>query len=403
MAWVEQRKGGVCWLACWKLGGRKVRKSTGVRIKEPGVSPKRLRLLAEHVAWVMERVACGETPADRACAAVRRVAEVHGLGGAVPTLREYIRSFPKLGGPTTQRTRAIAFRRFLEYLGSAADRRIDTIRHAVCLGFVRWLLERVSIKSAMLYKSLISSMFNRAVNVDELMHHNPMHRVNVGAVAAEVNPELGADVIRVQPFTLQEISYMIRSFPAPWADAVAVCWYTAGLRLSDVSLLRWDAVDWEHKRLLLIEKKTRRSRELPLIPELAALLRRLRDAAEADAEYVFPTMAQSYLTSASSHLSRRFGSLLQQHGLVAPLGAPRKGWRRQRRSKSFHSIRHSVVSFLRGGVLFSPDVIRDAVGHASEAVERGYFTASVDSRSRVCSALAAGLLPDASETHASSD
>lgn len=40
---------------------------------------------------------------------------------------------------------------------------------------------------------------------------------------------------------------------------------------------------------------------------------------------------------------------------------------------------------------FTADMVRDAVGHESEAVERGYFHATMQQRAAVLSALAAGV------------
>lgn len=41
---------------------------------------------------------------------------------------------------------------------------------------------------------------------------------------------------------------------------VAVSWYTGGLRLSDVCLMRWASIDWAGGYISLVEKKTRKER-----------------------------------------------------------------------------------------------------------------------------------------------
>lgn len=391
MAWIEQRKNGACWVACWKVCGRKVRRSTGIRIKEPGRPASKQKMLAEQVALAMERAARGELPADKACDAVRKVAEMHGTGGAVPSVKSYMTSFPHARGATNERLRQVVFRRFCEFLGDAANQRIDSIKPVLCQSFIRKTLERVSIRTAERYKYYISQMFTRAIDVDELMYRNPMRHVNVAEEARVVNPEIEDDYIRRRPFSLDEIKFMITQFPAPWRDMVAVSWYTAGLRLSDVCLLRWEYIDWERECVHIVEKKTGRRRVLPLIPELKATLRAILRNAAKEAGYVFPDMARFYNNGLGTYISRKFKKLLLTHGMAQKRTIARKGDRRDLSVKSFHSIRHSVVSYLRSGVLFSADIIRDTVGHLSEQVEQGYFTGTLEARSQVCRSLAEGL------------
>lgn len=339
----------------------------------------------------MERASRGETPADKACDAVRKVAEMYGAVGAIPSVKAYMMSFPQARGLTNDRLRRVAFRRFREFLGEAENHRIDSIRPATCQSFIRKTLERVSVRTAERYKYYISRMFNRAIDVDELMHRNPMRHVNVLEEARTVNPEIEEDYIRRRPFSLAEIKFMMTRFPTPWREMVSVCWYTAGLRLSDVCLLRWESIDWGEGCVHIVEKKTSRRRVLPLIPELRNVLSALRKNAPNGAVYVFPEMARTYNAGNGTYISRQFKSLLLAHGMAQKRERPRKGDRRDLSAKSFHSIRHTVVSYLRSSVLFSADIIRDTVGHASEQVEQGYFTGSLAARERVCSTLAEGI------------
>ena len=46
---------------------------------------------------------------------------------------------------------------------------------------------------------------------------------------------------------------------------------------------------------------------------------------------------------------------------------------------------------MTGTALFSPDAIRDTIGHDSEEVERGYFTGTLTMRRNVLAALAEGV------------
>jgi integrase len=60
-------------------------------------------------------------------------------------------------------------------------------------------------------------------------------------------------------------------------------------------------------------------------------------------------------------------------------------------AKTFHSIRHTVVSLTRLDASFTPDMVRDAVGHTSEQVEQRYFHGDMTSRKSVYSSLASTI------------
>lgn len=163
------------------------------------------------------------------------------------------------------------------------------------------------------YRTYLSCAFKRAVEVDNLMDRNPFAGVKLAAEAAKANPGRGEDKQKRLPFTLREIRFMLDHFPAPWGDMVAVSWYLAGLRLSDVCLLRWDAVDRQKGYVRIVEQKTGKERYLPLIPELRAVLERLQGQAAGE-EYVFPLMAHYYLSGANGYVSTQFTALLRAHG-----------------------------------------------------------------------------------------
>ena len=82
-------------------GSRKIKRSTGIRI-EAGAAGRHTRALAEQTAAAMEAAASGETPAYKACDAVRKVAEIHGCAGKIPTVREYFAAFPRTAGESSE-------------------------------------------------------------------------------------------------------------------------------------------------------------------------------------------------------------------------------------------------------------------------------------------------------------
>ena len=386
-------KNGKYWWACWKAGRKSVRRSTGVPVKQAGTTERKLEQAARAAADGMEQAAKGTRPADKVLDSVRGALELAGVGeGHIPTVREYLEAYPRRAGEQSERNRARSFKVFMEFLGVDAEKRIDKITPARCRDFIRWALGIVSRKTVQQYYTYVSGAFKRAVDVDDILNKNPMAGVSVALEAASVNPDKGEDKQKRLPFSREEVIYLMRKLPAPWCDMVAVCVYTGGLRISDVCLLRWDSVKWDKGYIHIVEKKTRKERMQPIIPVLRAILERLH-AAEDGSGYVFPDMARYFTSGSGGYVSTMFTALLRAHGLTDAAPEKREGRRHNISKKSFHSLRHSVVTLLRSGVAFSPDVICDTVGHNSEEVERGYFTGNMELRSQVLNSLAASLEP----------
>lgn len=386
------------WYATWKQAGKPVKQSTGIHVKEQGMSAAKAEALARQTAEMMEQSAKGKTACSRAMEAVRAAAVAYGAAAQMPSVREYLAGIPRHATASAEANRTRAFDRFLDSLGRAAELGIDTVMPAHCDAFCREMIKHVSRGTVEGYKVYLSAAFNRAVNVDALIDRNPWKAVNLGQIAAAVNPGKGCDKIDRLPFTLQEIKLMIDTMPAPWCDMVAVSYYGYGLRLSDVCLMRWADVNWAEGYIHLVEMKTKKDRYLPMSDELRARLVAVKNQQDGKDEYVFPVMAHHYLGTCKSYVSMQFTALLRAHGIIpAVQDKPKEGRRHRVSKKSFHSIRHTVVSCLRADATFTADMVRDAVGHDSEKVERGYFTATMEQRARVGDALASklnGTMPD---------
>ena len=105
MSWIEERKGRSCWVAVYKVDGKKMVKSTGVPLKQAGKTEKQLRKLAEDVAQGMEAAANKATPLHRIQDAVRMSAEHAGMGAKMPSVREYLQAFHGQAGEKTESNR----------------------------------------------------------------------------------------------------------------------------------------------------------------------------------------------------------------------------------------------------------------------------------------------------------
>ncbi len=382
-------KRGNSWVACWKQAGQTVKRTTGIRVKEPGMSAARAEQLARQTAQMMEAAAKGDSPCQRAMAAVRAAAVAMGAAQRLPTVREYLEAVPVSAGEKAEANRRRAFRRLLEFLGAAADAPLDMVSVELCEQFLRAMLREVSRGTAEGHRVYLSAAWNRAINVLGIIERNPWSVVSATKLARGLQG--GESLARKRlPFTLDEMRRLMSELQAPWCDMVAVSWYAFGLRLADVCLMRWNDIHWDAGYIHLIEKKTKKDRCLPMSAELRARLLSVRSRQAENEEYVFPLMAHYFNAGCAGYVSTQFTALLRAMGII---GEPERvfGRRHSWSTKSFHSIRHAVVSCLRASGTFTADIVRDAVGHDSERVERGYFTATQAQRAAVGAALASAV------------
>lgn len=381
------KRGGM-YYAIWRQDGKNVLRSTKIPVKHAGITPGKCREMARAAAAQMERVAKGETLARAGMDAIRRVAETMGAGAGVPSVRQWLENYAPSAGEKTEKNRRRAFNVFLEYLGERADMRLDALTPAIMRDFIAWALHRVARGTVGLYRQALSSAFNRAVD-DDILLKSPMPRMNLAREAAAAGVD--GDKTEREPFTPEELRLMVHHFPAPWNDMVLVSFLTGGQRLGDICRLQWQNIDFRNDTISIHPQKTTgKIIDLPLMPELRARLLLIKsEQGEDSSGYVFPFMARRHILQAGS-ISSEFTALLKAWGIVknAAPGRELAGRRRRVSPKSFHSIRHSVVSIARCNSAFTPDMVRAVVGHDSECIERGYFKADMAGKNAVLDSLA---------------
>lgn len=374
MAWLKKR--GDMWYAIWNHNGKRAMKSTGIS----GDSAKSKRM-AQTVADNMEASVKGTVSLNSALDAVRQAAEIHGFATTMPTIQEYCSNFKPNGKPTHISNMNRALKVFCDYLGAAALRRLDSLTVSQCRDFVAHQLQRVSFGTAKHYKGSIFNALNRAVE-DGLLQSNPMAPVKMSQLHGTATER----ATKRLPFTVQELQIIFTKFASPWRELALTSFLTGGQRLGDIALLKWESIDLEKKYIDFRTLKTGKKIMAPIVPELMEIL--LEQKKENNTEWVFPYIAHRYNHSKGC-ISVEFTAQLRAHGIETTAEkVDKSGDRRAVAVKSFHSIRHSVVSFMRTDNRFTADLVRDIVGHDSEAVERNYYTADLESRKMGLSFLA---------------
>lgn len=340
------------------MQGKKILKTTGIAVKNSST-----KKMAQSIADALESAAKNKTTIDEAVDMVRKSASILGFS---QTLRvstyEFLTNYTPGGKEQSARNYKRACSRFFAFLGEDKVKPIDSLKPSKCEAFFKAECDRVSYGTALSYLTHLRAAFSSAVR-DDIIRKNPFSAMNIRRMDVEKNKT------KRLPFTAEEMHTIMTTFPQRWKELVMTSFLTGGQRLGDCCTLKWDSVDLQNGIISFSTTKTGKQISAPIVAPLRALL----ESKERVSEYVFPEMARRYIKK--STLSVEFTSLLRAHGILPESSIPKIGDRRPVAQKSFHSIRHTVVSMLRSSCMFTADLTRDIVGHNSEAIERAYFTA----------------------------
>jgi integrase len=262
--------------------------------------------------------------------------------------------------PTFDRYRGIV-KRFLDFLGKAADRDIALLRAPEITAFRNAEAKELSVGSANLALKIVRMCCADAVR----------HGVATINEAANVKVLKRRGEARRRELTIAEIKRVLAACTeSEWRGLVLFGIYT-GQRLGDLARLTWRAFDLESGEVSFTARKTGRRLMLPLLQPLTDYLATLPASDKPDA-FVFPNAASANRTGT---LSNQFREILVAAGLAEPRGhastGKGRGSARETSELSFHSLRHSAVTFLKAAGV-SDALAREIVGHESAAVSRQY-------------------------------
>lgn len=357
------------WYAVWTQNGKQIVRTTNIKAK--GAKEKKL---AQNAATTMEAASKGNISVASAIDALRKTAETLGMSASMPSVKEYFTDFKPGGKANNCSNYARAAAMFLDFLGISAYKRLDLLTSQQCKDFFARELNRVSFGTVKHYKSMLTAALNAAVR-EGTIDRNPMSAVQLHNMI----PEGTKRATDRQPFSMDEMRIIINKFPYPWAQLALTSYLTGGQRLGDIATLKWESIDFKQKIIHIRTAKTGKDITSPLVPLLEITLLALRDEQNKNEKYVFPASAQLYTRSKGS-ISVEFTRLLKAYGILPSHKQTTTGDRRPISPKSFHSIRHTVVSQMRCNPAITSDLSREIVGHDSEAVERGYFTAPTQAK-----------------------
>jgi integrase len=271
--------------------------------------------------------------------------------------------------PRTHERYAGILTRFYEYLGAKADRKIAGVTATEITTFRDTLARELSLNTANLAVKTLRVCFGAAYSQDLLTSNT----------AAKVKKLKLRTFGRRREFRPEEIRLLLQAAgDSEWRGLILTGLYTTQ-RLGDVATLRWNQVNLETREIVFHVSKTNEVLPLPIALPLLDYLTALPSTDDPSA-FVFSRSA-ALAAKRTGTLSNQFYKVMEDAGLVPPRKNVETGEghdkQRAPSTLSFHSLRHSGVTFLKAAGV-SDAVAQAIAGHSSSAVSKIYTHLDAD-------------------------
>ena len=188
-------------------------------------------------------------------------------------------------------------------------------------------------------------------------------------------------------FTPEQVNRLIAAASPDWSGVILMGFFT-GLRLRDITELRWQSIDLKAAMLCVLTKKTGTTVEIPLHTNLLAWLKSRPPAPPSTP--IFPTL-KGKSGAGKSGLSSQFKRIMESVNISGKSLRVTKGAGRSQSSLSFHSLRHSFVSALANAGV-AADIRQKLAGHSDSKSHARYSHHEVATMKAAVD-LIPGLLP----------
>ncbi|MEM1057639.1 MAG: site-specific integrase [Verrucomicrobiota bacterium] len=266
---------------------------------------------------------------------------------------------------------------FLVHLDTRADAGLELITTADIAAYRDGMAARLAVMSTNHNLKIVRSAFLEAQR-QGLIQRNPA--ASVKTLARPASQET-----RRRPFTPAEVKRVLEACQEAGdveMEGMVLIGVYVGARLGDICRLRWSNLDLLANEIRYVAHKTGRRMVLPLAKPLTEFFRdRLAAPDDPDAPLFPKAFARFGKTGMTANISNHFRTYLEDIGLVekTPRNHSSRGIgrsnRRQTSELSFHSLRHSAVSWMKNAGI-GDGIVMAAVGHASLKVSQGYTSVS---------------------------
>ncbi|MFP6873570.1 MAG: tyrosine-type recombinase/integrase, partial [Verrucomicrobiales bacterium] len=381
MASVHKRSHSPFWYATFmRADGRRAYKSTGKKSRRDAIevavgwekpertAKKAARSMQPELADIIVRAAGqanrGELTIDRARQHLMSIYELSS-GEAYPSytvsqwLEQWLSSNSLNVSESTMRRYRNSVKCVQEALGAAAEKQLELLT-TDDLRKAQETLHRES-KATGGRVATVNYKIQDARAAIRSAHEQGLINRDVGSPIKALPEE---DSAICTSFTVPEIESLIVHAKGDWKGAILIAAHT-GLRMRNVAELSWDEIDLVNGRMTVCPvKQKRNSRKktvtIPLSQSVASYLARSRANPRGP---LFPDLT----VKPSSTLSNQFGVLMKRASIPRQVRMPGG----ETGSRSFHSLRHSYISFMANAQV-PAEVRRSLAAHDSAAVHEGY-------------------------------
>jgi integrase len=383
MASLIKKPNSQFWFACYRdANSKQHRRSTGVTNERK----------AREIARTYEQIAQHKLkPAKFRETMVELYREVYGEAVPTATVNKFATDWLSAKKAETvsrswdQYDKSI--KKFLAFLGADAELDISLLTKTHITSFRTAVAQKVS-PGTVNFDLRVLKMLCRAARRDGYIQDDPAEFVKL---VKRQNTE------GRRPLKVEEIKAILSVADEEWKSIIRFGLYT-GQRLSDISLLTWQNIDFERNEIRFIARKTGKIMLLPIAEPLREHLETLANSDDPKAPLhprAYKALHRPKGHGRVSTLSQDFGDLLAAAGLRAhryekyksSRGSGRgRGGRRIHSGISFHSLRHTAVSLLKDAGI-PQAVVQELIGHDSEKMSELYTHVGREALEKAAAAL----------------
>ena len=252
--------------------------------------------------------------------------------------------------------------RFIAFLGSESKKPLSTITKEQVERFRNTLAETLATKTVNHQLQGLRMLFKGAVE-DGLAADNPAKSVKL------IKTKQGEESIK-EAFTIEQIRLLLPHCKGYWLGMVLIAANT-GQRLADIQFMKWSHVSADGAEIKFTTRKTKTAIVIPTSKRLRAYINSLPRPEDPQA-FLHPEAA----ALVGHSLSGAFARIVIKAGLRPRPALPSDATeaprpKRDHTGLSFHSLRHSAVTFLAEAGI-PQAVIMELTGHGSAAMSRHY-------------------------------
>lgn len=291
----------------------------------------------------------------------------------------------KRSGDATSAVYESQYNRFVDWIKVHYPNVLEVreITRPMAAEFMEEMCDRFSENTHNKYQALLSMMWRALETQDQLIKDRlpevlsesdakRLARIKVNPWESVARLSQAGKTTSKRPLTVEEVRKVQESTEGDMAILFDLGIYT-GMRFKDCVLLRWEEVDLDIGLIVKMPSKTRNSSGMTVMvalhPDIVASLAAVTRQHDG---YVFPEMAEAYARN-RGELCKKVNRVFEQCGIERH----EEGEHRKKCVVGFHSLRHSFVSMMCGGLGSQAnlpiEIVRQLVGHSTTAMTQLYF------------------------------